>query len=307
MKPRIASLAVFPWLLMAVAPASIASPADHASSLCAASSRTDAVQTRRATLAGVPVMVRMPAHVSRPPILLWHGFGPPASEAAMMEALPLDDVPAVKVYLGLPLFGDRAPAGGMKELARRQAEDLGLQVFKPVVVGAGDELPGVARALQQQGCLKPGEAIGLVGFSAGGAAALYALSQRRLPVASAVLINASTGLTASVQAFEQATGKTYAWSPASRELARQTDAVDHASEIAAATPPPALLFLRGAEDSVIDTQATTDLEARLKPQYRDHAQRLEFRQLQGVPHQWAADPQALANVRRAVADWFVAH
>ena len=72
-----------------------------------------------------------------PPVILWHGFGAPGSEAAMMDALPLDDVDAVKVYLGLPLFGARAPAGGMKELARRQAEDVGTEVFKPVVVGAG--------------------------------------------------------------------------------------------------------------------------------------------------------------------------
>ncbi|WP_165418552.1 alpha/beta hydrolase family protein [Dyella amyloliquefaciens] len=224
----------------------------------------------------------------------------------MMEALPLDDVPAVKVYLGLPLFGERAPAGGMKELARRQAEDVGLEVFKPVVVGAGDELSGVARALQQQGCLRRGEAVGLVGFSAGGAATLYALAQRKWPVDSAVLINASTGLTASVQAFEQATGKKYAWSPASRELAQETDAANHVMEIARGTPPPALLFLRGADDSVIDAHAADDLEERLKPLYRDHAKRLQFTQLQGMSHQWAADPQSLADVRKAVAEWFTA-
>jgi len=224
----------------------------------------------------------------------------------MMDALPLDDVPAVKVYLGLPLFGERAPAGGMKELARRQAEDVGLKVFKPVVVGAGDELPAVARALQQQACLERGEAVGLVGFSAGGAAALYALAQRKWPVDSAVLINASTGLTASVQAFEQATGKTYAWSPASRELAQQTDAARHVAEIAKGVPPPALLFLRGTDDSVIDALATADIEEQLKPLYRNHAQRLQFTQLQGVSHQWAADPQSLASVRKAVAGWFTA-
>jgi hypothetical protein len=37
-----------------------------------------------------------------------------------MEALPLDDVPAVKVYLGLPLFGARAPSGGPGELVQLQ-------------------------------------------------------------------------------------------------------------------------------------------------------------------------------------------
>ena len=60
-------------------------------------------------LAGVPAILRIPAQAQKPPIVLWHGFGPPASEQALMQALPLDEVPAVKVYLGLPLFGKRAP------------------------------------------------------------------------------------------------------------------------------------------------------------------------------------------------------
>jgi len=275
--------------------------------LCAAAPHVTDIEVHRTTLAGVPAIVRVPKHVSRPPIVLWHGFGPPASEAAMMAALPLDEVPAVKVYLGLPMFGARALPGGMKELAQRQGQDLGLQVFKPVVVGAGDELPHVAHALEEQGCLRPQEAIGLVGFSAGGAAALYAMSRHASTVNAAVFINPSTGLTASVQAFEQATGRTYAWSPASRELAKQTDAVDHVDQIAGGTPPPALLFLQGADDSVIDSHALDELDERLKPLYRDHAQRLQFSRLSGVSHQWASDPQGLASVRQAVATWFNNH
>lgn len=225
----------------------------------------------------------------------------------MMAALPLDEVPAVKVYLGLPLFGERALPGGMKELARRQGQDLGLQVFKPVVVGAGNELPRVVQALARHGCLRANEAIGLVGFSAGGAAVLYALSQHKLAIDAAVLINPSTGLTASVQAYEQATGRTYAWSDSSRELARQTDAVEHVADIAGGTPPPALLFLQGADDSVIDAHALADLDERLKPLYRDHAKRLQFARLPGVSHQWASDPQGLASVREATAAWFTGH
>jgi hypothetical protein len=49
------------------------------------------------------VLYRHLAHVTKPPIVLWHGLGPPASEGDLMSALPLDDVAAVKVYLGLPL------------------------------------------------------------------------------------------------------------------------------------------------------------------------------------------------------------
>lgn len=255
------------------------------------------------TLHGVPAILRIPAHIDQAPIILWHGFGPPASESAMMEALPLDDVDAVKVYLGLPLFGARAPSGGMKELARRQSEDIGLEVFKPVVAGAAQELSGVVGALARQGCMKNGSPVRLVGFSAGGAAALYALSQGRVKIDAAVLINPSTGLSDSVQAYERATGKTYRWSTASRELARQADAAAHTTDIA--RHRPALLFLQGASDSVLDAQAVSALCHSLKPLYGDPTARLQCQQLAGMSHQWAADPASLGRVRQAVGAWFM--
>jgi predicted esterase len=273
------------------------------SPLCAASTHDDPTITRT-TLAGVPAILRIPAHIGKPPIILWHGFGPPASESAMMEALPLDDVDAVKVYLGLPLFGTRAPAGGNQELARRQSEDVGLELFKPVVAGAAEELPAVVEALSKNACMQRGGAIELVGFSAGGATALYALSQGKVKIGAAVLINTSTGLSASVQAYEQATKQTYAWSPASRELARQTDAIAHTADIA--KHHPALLFLQGSNDSVIDSHAAAELYAGLQPLYRQQTSRLQLRQLPDMSHQWAADASSLASVRHAVGAWFAA-
>jgi hypothetical protein len=77
---------------------------------CARGAAAKGVVHVRATLAGVPAIVRVPPSITKPPVILWHGFGPPASESALMEALPLDEVPAVKVYLGLPLFGARTPS-----------------------------------------------------------------------------------------------------------------------------------------------------------------------------------------------------
>jgi hypothetical protein len=73
-----------------------------------ASRAADDVMTVQTTLAGVPAILRIPKVVRKRPIVLWHGLGPPASESELMKALPLDDVPSVKVYLGLPLFGARA-------------------------------------------------------------------------------------------------------------------------------------------------------------------------------------------------------
>src|ERR1700733_11897877 len=39
-------------------------------------------------LAGVPAILRVPAYVNQPPIVLWHGFGPSADERSLMGALP---------------------------------------------------------------------------------------------------------------------------------------------------------------------------------------------------------------------------
>lgn len=277
---------------------------------CEAIEKTDAkVTIVRTTLAGVPAILRVPRTVTRPPIVLWHGYGPPASERAMMEALPLDDVPSIKVYLGLPLFGDRAPAGGLNELARLQGQDFGLLVFKPTVVGAGDELPRVVDALKRRACMEPEAKIGLVGFSAGGAAALYVMSQRKVSVGTVALINASTGLSASIEAVEHATGRPYAWSPESHRLAETTDATRHAADIVQGRVPPAVLLLQGSDDLVIAPKSASALYDSLLPYYlrTQSEQRIRLEQLAGISHNWVADKQALDFVRGSISDWFLHH
>jgi predicted esterase len=264
----------------------------------------DPVATVEMTLAGVPALLRVPKTVTRPPIVLWHGFGAPASEQALMDLLPLDDVPAVKVYLGLPLFGKRAEAGGVEALKRRQASDFATQIFAPVVVGAAEELPAAVKALRAMGCVARGEKIGLFGFSGGGAAALLALAEHEVPVGRAVVLNASTGLSASIGAFEKATGKPYAWSEAARALARRTDAAGRAGEIAAGHPPVALLIVQGTADAMLDPQLAVALQAALKPKYaaRD-AQRLQLILADDLPHN-VSDAGRIAQLRTWTADWF---
>jgi len=94
-------------------------------------------------------------------IVLWHGLGPPASEGDLMSALPLDEVAAVKIYLGLPLSGGRAPSGDSASLAQRQTEDYASLIFEPVVFGAAQELPAVLGALRDRKCLAKGAKISL--------------------------------------------------------------------------------------------------------------------------------------------------
>src|SRR5262249_8330605 len=143
-------------------------------------------------IGNVPALVRSPAVVSKPAIILWHGFGPPNGEQALMEALPLDDVAAEKIYLGLPMFGERLPPGGLEELARLQMKDYLLNVLGPVLSGTAHDLAQVTDELRQRGCLGSDEPINLFGFSAGGFAVLNALLTSGIPIKAAVTINAPT-------------------------------------------------------------------------------------------------------------------
>lgn len=221
-----------------------------------------------------------------------------------MDALPLDDVPAVKVYLGLPMFGERVLAAG--ELGQRQKKDLGSLVFEPVVMGAAKELPAVVRALEKSGCMRAGAAIGLFGFSAGGAAVLYALAERDVRIGVAVTLNASTGLTASVNAFERVTKGTYEWSDATRSLARRSDAVGRAKEIAAGEPPPALLIIHGADDAMLTPSVAIKLHETLQPLYARDSQRLQLTVVPGLAHGWAGTGNVDA-LRGSIAAWFHTH
>lgn len=294
------------WIAMgALAAAGISTSVAAAPFSCADRARNpEAVVTVETTLADVPAILRVPRTVTKAPIVLWHGFGPPASEAALMDALPLDDVPAIKVYLGLPLFGKRAEAGGVEALKQRQETDVALRVFQPVVAGAAKELPSVLEALRKDGCAKAGDRIGLFGFSAGGAAVLYALAEHDVPIGSAVVLNASTGLSASIAAYERAIGKTYAWSDAARDLARRTDAVGRARDIAAGHPPPALLIVQGTEDAMLTPELATSLHAALSPLYKGRdADREQLMLLNGLSHN-VTDAASIEDLRRRIGGWF---
>lgn len=282
----------------------IFAPRIRAAERCAgAAPAVDGVSTLRLTLGGVPAIVRVPSVTSKTSIVLWHGFGPPASEDDLMRALPLDDVPAVKIYLGLPLFGARAPKSTQQSLAQRQAEDYGSRLFEPVVLGAAEELPAVVRELRRKGCLGRHDPIGLFGFSAGGTAALMALIQRKVAVRAAVVINAPTGLNASIDALEHATKKSYAWTPHTREVAARSDAILHAADIAAGDP--AVLIIQGTEDTVVNAHGAASLVEALRPFYRrkSQEQRLKIVLAPSVAHDWTK-PEALVEVRSAVAEWF---
>lgn len=302
MRIRFAALAAACFGLTLSAPAQSKSDFSCATSRAAHDETPSVIET---TLGGTPALIRIPAKITKAPIVLWHGFGPPESERELMAALPLDDVPAVKVYLGLPMFGTRALPGGMGELGRRQQQDLATLVFEPVVMGAAKELPAVVRALEARDCLQRGERIGLFGFSAGGAAALFALAEADVPIAVAVTLNASTGLSASVKAFERATKASYTWTDPARRLAQRSDAAARAKDIATGNPPPALLIIHGNDDAMLTPETASTLHRALLPLYQEAnaGQRLQLTVVPGLAHAWTTTGH-VAALRSSIAAWF---
>jgi predicted esterase len=265
----------------------------------------DDIMTVRTTLAGVPAMLRLPRAIRKPPIVLWHGLGRPADEGELMSALPLDDVPSIKVYLGLPLFGARAPSDGAESLERRQAEDYASRLFQPVVVGAAKELPAVLKALRERKCLGQNDEIGLFGFSAGGTAVLIALSEPGVPVRAAITVNAPIGLSAAIDAMERVTKRPYVWTESARQIAEHTDPIRRAARIASSDPPRALLLFHGADDTIVTPSGAVSLHEALQPYYQrsGNEQRLKLTIASGVSHNWT-EPRPLQELRTSVADWF---
>ncbi|PRX46701.1 prolyl oligopeptidase family protein [Prauserella shujinwangii] len=206
-----------------------------------------ATEAIKGTAAGVPFVALPPRDTGDPaPLLIsWHFMDPPCTEAAMAAALPLADVPAWRVHLGLPMFGSRLPDGGFERIFALAAEDYVRRLFEPVVTRAVAELPAALTELRAQ--LPVTDApLTLVGGSAGGAAVLLALAEAGLDVGAAVAISPVVQLAPVVAAGEREHGVTYAWTDTSRAVADRFDFVARAGEL----PDVPLLVVTGADDEV---------------------------------------------------------
>lgn len=126
------------------------------------------------------VLLRPARHDSAPIVVLYHGFGPPNSPQDMAQAFPLDTVEANLAYVGLPLFGERSPPGGLDEVMDRQARDYLRQLLIPVVDQAADELPTIVTEIAERTCAKANTPA-LLGFSAGGVIVAAALIRAQVP------------------------------------------------------------------------------------------------------------------------------
>lgn len=265
--------------------------------------------------AGVPY-VALPPREDRdraPLVVVWHLMDPPRSEAAMAAALPLNGVPAWRVFLGLPMFGARAPAGGPEEIMRLAAEDYVLNLFGPVVEQAASEAPAAIAALRKQLPIDDGP-IGIVGGSAGGAIALLILAESQLPVAAAALLNPVVHVAPVLAAGERTYGMTYSWTDESRAVADRLDFVARAEEIGKRHPQPPVLLVSGARDEPEMRDSVERLRDALVGQYAQ-PDRVGFVSVPELAHALAEEPgmepapqtPGAAQVDEAVADWLRRH
>jgi dienelactone hydrolase len=276
---------------------------------------TDALAPIVGRAAGVPFVAVPPANgprASAPVVVGWHLLDPPLTEAAFAAALPLHGLGAWRIYLGLPMSGSRLPAGGLDELMRLAYEDAVLNMHRPIVYRAAEELGPALAELRQQLGINVGS-IGVIGGSIGAAVAQLVLAEGALDVSAAVLVSPVVQLRGAVEAGERRFGVTYAWSGESNAVADRLDFVARATEIARRNRP-AVLFIVGKQDDRGFREPAAELAAALEQIYATD----ERAQLVAVPdmaHELADEPGTAptpqtphaAVVDQRAVQWFERH
>jgi pimeloyl-ACP methyl ester carboxylesterase len=143
------------------------------------------------TAAGVPFTALPPVDGGPAPLIVtWHMIDAPASNAAFAAALPMLDVPAWRVHLGMPMCGARMVDGGMNAIMALAQRDPLLDYLHAFVTQAVTEFPTALASLREQFPIGDGP-IGVVGGSLGGAVALRVLADTSIPVFAGAVVNAA--------------------------------------------------------------------------------------------------------------------
>lgn len=260
-------------------------------------------------VAGVPFLaLPPPTPIDHAPlVVVWHLAGSPRSERAMAAALPLQGLPAWRLYLGLPMLGSRLPEGGLDEFFRRFREDPVLNVFDPITRAGVEEFPDALAEVRRRLPLGNGP-LGLVGGSLGAWVALGVLTETELPVSTVALVSPAIRAASVVAHYERLWGTEYGWTAKARGAAERLDFVARADEIT--ERDTATLLVVGATD---DQQGFRQPADELR---RTLAQRAPSRtalvRIPAMEHALADEPGLepapqtahAAQVDAALVDWF---
>ncbi|TVT37213.1 alpha/beta hydrolase [Amycolatopsis rhizosphaerae] len=193
------------------------------------------------TAAGVPFTAVPPAHDGPAPLIVtWHMLDAPRSDAAFAAALPMNDLPAWRVHLGMPMCGARMVDGSMEAGLALLRKDVLMAALYPFVRQATEEFPAALASIRARLPVGDGP-IGVLGGSLGGAVALRILADTETPVFAGAVVNAAIRMRSVVDLFPG----DYPYDAESEEAVDSLDFVARAGEIAGRAP---LLVVSGELD-----------------------------------------------------------
>ncbi|GAA2814075.1 alpha/beta hydrolase [Saccharopolyspora taberi] len=232
------------------------------------------MRTITGTAADVPFTALPPADGgSAPLIVTWHMLDAPRSDAAFAAALPMHDLPAWRVHLGMPMCGARMVDGSTDAIVELFSTDPLMSFLHPFVRQATEEFPAALASIRAQLPVDDGP-IGVLGGSLGGAVALRVLAETGTPVFAGAVVNAAIRIRSVVDLFP---GE-YAYDAESGKIA---DSLDFVTKADAITAP--LLVVSGEQDHPALRTDASDLVGAL-------GERAELLRVPGLAHPLADEP-----------------
>ncbi|MBB5956998.1 pimeloyl-ACP methyl ester carboxylesterase [Saccharothrix tamanrassetensis] len=228
------------------------------------------------TAAGVPFTALPPAGEGPAPLVVsWHMLDAPRSDAAFAAALPMNDLPAWRVHLGMPMCGARMVDGSTDAVLELVRKDPLMSFLYPFVRQATEEFPAALAAIRAQLPVDDGP-IGVLGGSLGGAVALRILADTETPVFAGAVVNAAIRMRSVVDLFPG----DYPYDTESEKAVDSLDFVTEAGTIAGRAP---LLVVSGELDHPALRADAFDLVEAL-------GERSELLSIPGLAHPLAEEP-----------------
>jgi dipeptidyl aminopeptidase/acylaminoacyl peptidase len=173
-------------------------------------------------------------------IVTWHMLDAPRSDAAFAAALPMNDLPAWRVHLGMPMCGARMVDGNMDAGLKLMREDVLMSFLYAFVQQATEEFPAALASVRAQLPVDDGP-IGVLGGSLGAAVALQVLTSTETPVFAGAVVNGAIRMRSVVDLFPG----DYQYDAESEEAVDSMDFVAKAGVVGARAP---LLVVSGELD-----------------------------------------------------------
>jgi dienelactone hydrolase len=252
------------------------------------------------TAAGVPFTALPPADGGPAPLIVtWHMLDAPRSDAAFAAALPMNDLPAWRVHLGMPMCGARMVDGSMDAGLELMRKDVLMSFLYPFVRQATEEFPAALASIRAQLPVGDGP-IGVLGGSLGGSVALRILADTETPVFAGAVVNAAIRMRSVVDLFGD-----YPYDAESDKAVDSLDFLAKASVVAGRAP---LLVVSGESDHPgLRADALHLVEA--------SGERSELLSIPGLAHPLADEPgiepapqlPPAREVDTGLTEWFRRH